>query len=377
MIPRWKLRRELRRIRLQIQSKAELVTGPPRRVIYDLLRPTLLRVTPGQVPPGPHMAVMLLYQPKGLTAAVRLGIDALRASGAVPVFVSNLPLSAADRASLAALAWRVVERPNMGYDFGGYREGITQIVQAGLDPEQLWVLNDSTWFPVCAVDQPLIRLVDDSADVSGAMVHLDGRDPDKDYAESYFLAFPRRTLQHPAFVRFWRFYPLYNNKTTVIRLGELGFSRAMRAAGLLVQSRMNNAAFLARLTTQSPEFLHKTLVYGGLTDKVLTAERTALLATADGSEDWRLAALDHIRKTLHRTGFRYQYCYAAVHLMQFPMLKKGPDPRSIIARARYLSAVQAGDLPPPPSPILTELTQAVAHDVARHYAWQRPGASLD
>jgi hypothetical protein len=376
MIPAWKLKRELKRIQMQVRAKTELVSGPPRRLIYDLMRPALLRVTPGAVPPGPHMAVMLLYQPKGLSAAVRLAIDALRDSGAVPVFVSNLPLSAADRATLAALAWRVVERPNMGYDFGGYREGITQITQAGLDPDHLWILNDSTWFPVCDVEHPLTRLIDDSADVSGAMVHLDGRDADKDYAESYFLAFPKTTLQHPAFTAFWRNYPLYNTKTTVIRRGELGFSQAMRAAGLRVQSRMNNAAFLARLDTQTAEFLHKTLIYGGLTDKPLTAERAELLAAADGSEVWRAAALDHIRKTLHRTGFRYQYCYASVHLMAFPMVKKGPDPRSIIARARYLAAVQAGDLPPPPAPILTELAAAVAHDLAQHYDWQRPGASL-
>ena len=151
----------------------------------------------------------------------------------------------------------------------------------------------------------------------------------------------------------------------------------MRAAGLRVESRMNNRVFLAKLAAQSPEFLKKTLQYGGLTDLALTADRAALLRTADGSGQWRSAALDHIRKTLLLTGFRYQYCYAAVQLMQFPLVKKGPDLRSVIARARYLAAVQAGDLPAPPGPILTELTQAVAYDLAQNYDWQRPGPSLD
>jgi Rhamnan synthesis protein F len=376
MIPRWKLKREIRRIKMQILSKRDLVLARPRRVIYDLLRPLLCRVTHGQIPPGPHMAVFLLYQPKGLSASARIAIDAVLDSGAVPVFVSNLRLSAADRAYLASKSWRVVERPNVGYDFGGYREGITQIFDTGLDPDRLWILNDSTWFPVCDVDQPLHQLVDDRADVSGAMVHMDGRDHDKDYAESYFLAFPKSTIRHPAFVKFWRSYPLYNDKIVVIRCGELGFSQAMRATGLRVESRMNNTAFLARLDEQSTEFLQKTLYYGGLTDREMTAERAALLQTADGSDQWRAAALDHVRKTLHRTGFRYQYCYAAVWLMQFPLVKKGPDPRSIIGRARYLAAVQAGDLPPPPPPILQEVTAAVAYDVVQNYEWQRPGASL-
>ena len=57
----------------------------------------------------------------------------------------------------------------------------------------------------------------------------------------------------------------------------------MRAAGLRVESRMNNRVFLAKLAAQSPEFLKKTLQYGGLTDLALTADRAALLRTADGS----------------------------------------------------------------------------------------------
>lgn len=376
MIPGWKLKREIRRIEIQIHWASDLLLARPRRVIHDLLRPLVVRVTKGQMPPGAHMAVFLLYQPNGLSAAVRLAIDTVLDSGAVPIFVSNLPLSTVDRAWLAGKSWRVVERPNAGYDFGGYREGITRIFRAGLEPERLWILNDSTWFPVCDVAQPLHQLVDDSADVSGAMVHVDGLDPDSDYAESYFLAFPKSTIQHRAFVRFWRFYPLYNYKTTVIRLGELGFSQAMRAAGLRVESRMSNTAFLSRLGTQSAEFLHKTLLYGGLTERGLQVERETLLKTVDGSDQWRAAALEHIGKTLHRTGFRYQYSYAAIRLMQFPLVKKGPDPRSVSGRARYLEAVQAGDLPPPPAPILAEVTRAVAHDLVHHPQWQRPGAWL-
>ena len=204
MIPIWKLKREIKRFEKQILGICDLVLARPRRVIYDLLRPLLCRVTQGQMQPGPHMAVFLLYQPKGLSASVQVAIGALLDSGAVPIFISNLPLNAGDRAYLAGKSWRVVERPNAGYDFGGYREGITQIFDTGLDPDQLWILNDSAWFPVCDGDQPLARLIDDSADVSGAMVHMDGRDHDKDYAESYFLAFPKSTIRHPAFVKFER-----------------------------------------------------------------------------------------------------------------------------------------------------------------------------
>jgi Rhamnan synthesis protein F len=370
MMPMWKLKREIRRLGKQVLTANDLVWAVRRRILYDARRARHVKVTPGQQAPAAHMAIFLLYQPKGLKASVRIAIETVQHSGAGLIFVSNLPLQEADRAWLAARSWRVIERPNIGYDFGGFREGLTQMTEAGLPLDRLWILNDSTWFPVCGGANPLQDLIDPQADVSGSMIHHDGRDHNKDNIESYFLAFTKTALTHPAFVKFWRMYPLYNNKGAVIRRGEQRLSRVLREAGLKVDSKMTNPAFLARLQNQSPEFVHKTMLYGGLTRANLQAERAELLKEADGSTGWRDKAYAHIARTLERSEFRYQYCYGAVHLMAFPFVKKGPDPRSVIGRARYLEAVRAGDLPALPVPIMEELAAAVAVDDAANHAWR-------
>ncbi len=370
MIPTWKLKRELRRIGLQLQAGYDILTGPGRRRRYDAARPGNLTITRGQTPPRPHMVVFLLYQPRGLSASVKLAIDTVLHHPVSIVFVSNLLLQDADRDWLAGKSWRVIERPNIGYDFGGFREGVAQIAQAGLTPDRLWIINDSTWFPVCGGPAALEQVIDPRADVSGSMVHHDGRDHAKDNIESYFLAFTKTAITHPAFVNFWASYPLYQDKLTVIRQGEQRLSRVLREAGLIVDSTMTNGAFLAKLKDQPPAFVHKTLLYAGLTKTALRDGRLALLDSADGSTDWRDRAVAYIAQTLIYSEFRYQYCYAAVHLMGFPFVKKGPDPRSVIGRARYLEAVRAGDMPPLPDPILQELTAAVAHDLTLDHQWR-------
>ena len=373
MIPKWKLQREVRRIGLQIRAGYDILTGPGRRRRYDAQRPGNLRITMGKMPPQPHMVIFLLYQPKGLAASVRLAIDTVLQHPVSMVFVSNLPLQDADRDWLAARSWKVIERPNVGYDFGGFREGVMQIVQANLTPARLWILNDSTWFPVCGGPGALEHVIDPAADVSGSMVHHDGRDHAKDNIESYFLSFTQTALTHPAFVTFWASYAMYQDKLTVIRRGEQRLSRVLREAGLTVNSAMTNDSFLARLRDQPADFVHKTLLYAGLTKVSLRADRLNLLDTAEDSTQWRDRAVAHVAQTLIYSEFRYQYCYAAVHLMGFPFVKKGPDPRSVIGRARYLDAVRAGDMPPLPAPILQELTAAVARDLTLDHRWRPDG----
>ena len=72
--------------------------------------------------------------------------------------------------------------------------------------------------------------------------------------------------------------------------------------------------------------------------------------------------MDHVAASLDRSEFYYQFPYAAVHLMGFPFIKKGPDPRYIVWRMQHLTAVLAGDLPPLPPAIQAELSAAVARD---------------
>jgi hypothetical protein len=144
---------------------------------------------------------------------------------------------------------------------------------------------------------------------------------------------------------------------------------------------MSNARFLTALQDQSPAVWRKTLQYGGLTRPELAQQRASLLqdpvadSVADSVADphWHKAALAHIAAALDHSEFYYQFPFAAVHLLGFPFIKKGPDPRYRVWRRQYLAAVRAGDLPPLPEPIANELTAAVAADAQKDDVdWRYP-----
>lgn len=373
MVPLWKIRREIRRIWRQALARTSIIPSLLRRIWYDLCWPRHLRVTQGAMPPGPHMAIFLIYQPGGIAGSVRDAVAALQASGPALLIVSNLPLTEADRAYLAARAWRVVERPNLGYDFGGYREGVAQLRSAGLDLHELWILNDSGWFPATADPTPFRAMIDPAADVSGGMFRFHKRGKQHQWIESYFLSFTRTALRHPSFRKFWNRYPLMDQKYAVVRHGEMGIGRKLRNAGLTLHSKMSNAGFLTAMQNQPTEFIKKTLLYGGLVRDHLGVDRDALLADIHDDPAWRDAALAHIEETLEHGEFYYEYPYPSVHLMGFPFIKKGPDPRYMVWRRRHLEAVRAGDLPPLPAALLAELEAAVAVDAQKDDVdWRYP-----
>jgi hypothetical protein len=69
-------------------------------------------------------------------------------NGFAPLVISNTPLSDMDRTTFQELSHMVVERPNFGYDFAGYRDGVWLVEKLGLRPLEVLFLNDSVWFPI-------------------------------------------------------------------------------------------------------------------------------------------------------------------------------------------------------------------------------------
>jgi lipopolysaccharide biosynthesis protein len=144
------------------------------------------------------------------------------------VFVSSsADLSDAAIAPVAPYCAEILLRNNIGYDFGCYREGLL-----ALEPldrlNGLIIANDSVIGPLAPLEPALRRMDLLAADIWGL---TDSRDRGA-HLQSYFLFAGPTALHHPAFIKFWRSYPLAQKREWAIRFGELGFSRAMRKAGL-------------------------------------------------------------------------------------------------------------------------------------------------
>ncbi len=169
------------------------------------------------------MAVLALYQDRGLRPDTRRLIDALRALGAYVVTVA----AAGDGETGADLA---LKRVNYGRDFGSYRDAILHLDRQGglADLPRLLLMNDSVFVSGRDLDGFL-----------GSMLGIRGAAPDVlgavDSAEiaphlpSFAVSLGPKVLRNAAFEGFWRRFRPSDLRQTTIRKGELALSRCLAA----------------------------------------------------------------------------------------------------------------------------------------------------
>jgi lipopolysaccharide biosynthesis protein len=174
-------------------------------------------------------------------------LAALDRAGYGTVVVSNLPLSAPDRARVAAACRHLIERPNFGYDFGAYRDGLRHVAKELPHAARLVLMNDSAWFPVPGSHDWLAEAEAQGADLVGAVWNhglppVDLGDwqsyrwaPDPDAPGHHYCSFALSlgpaVLRAPAFHAFWQHLWLTDDKIRTVQNGEVGLSRALINAG--------------------------------------------------------------------------------------------------------------------------------------------------
>jgi lipopolysaccharide biosynthesis protein len=151
----------------------------------------------------------------------------IREAGFKIIFVSNAPkLKPAAVQRVRSLAAIILRRANVGYDFGGYKDGLSLIPDLAR-VDLLLLANDSVYGPFRPLTDILSRRGNDAqfwglTDSWDRAYHL----------QSYFLLFGRVALAHEAFGRFWKSVRYVNSKGYVIRRYEVGLSRTLMKAGL-------------------------------------------------------------------------------------------------------------------------------------------------
>lgn len=374
MVPAWKIKRELNRIKDQILQLPGTLASLPGRLREPARRDAYLRdfdrVTQrhaGRLPLGQKIAIFLIYQPHGISPSTIATCNWLISEGYAPFLVLNCPLAEADRDRLLGLCWSLLERPNFGYDFGGYQDAIRLLNRDGARPERLIVMNDSIWAPMRS--DLLARIETDfaEADICGLLhdekvIHdtRGGMPSKRSHIESYFYLIRRSAWDHPAFQAFWRDYQMTDYKPHTIKRGEIGFSRRMMAAGLQLDAYSRREVFLQRLREKDDAFLRQTLKYAAYADadRIKAARRIAALDPA--RPGGREAVLDHIRRTVNRKRFNACFPFANDHIFGTAFLKKSSEPIFANMRAAYLRALEEGMVAEPPAEIRAEIAAMVA-----------------
>jgi hypothetical protein len=378
-IPLWKIRRELLRIWYKTADLPNTILSLPDRLAHkrrlaehDEQFEHIVKSQVGTVAPQGKVAIFLIYQPKGIPPSVFLTLDYLIRCGYAPLIVMNSPILPADAERLRSTSWLLVTRPNFGYDFGGYRDGLRILRTSGLAPERLIMMNDSVWFPMQGDPIPVLeaRLDEGGLDAVGlnqdqkARYRQDGTYHfEVGQLESYFFLFSRECLESRAFIAFWDEYRMSSNKPYTIKHGEIGFSKYMMRNGARFEGVLLRSKFIEAIGTCSADFLKTTLEYAAYADETYRRERNLLFGRFLDDEVWRQDAIAHVRNYALRRPFNISFCYAADQIFGTMYLKKNSQTYFHRMRERYLQAVQDGHIAPPAPEILSEMRQTVAnHD---------------
>lgn len=348
ILPRWKAKRELHRVRQQLSAFPEAIWEPLAQARHDRLMASDWPVRNGELAQEVKIAVLLIWQPNGIAKSVNWTLRYLKDAGYAPFVISNSRLDEFDRTSIMRLCWKWMERPNFGYDFGGYRDAIRYLKSQQFEPAQLVILNDSAWFPISKSDCTLEKAENLDADLAGAVLR---HRRDVEYLESYFFSISGRLWRSQKFHDFWENFKITSNKYKTIRRGERGFSVAMAAAGYSVKPLFTKERFDAVVSTMSQHDLKKSVRFGAIFEEKFEQERDSLSACQSSADDYR----NLIRQFEGKGIFHSPFPTIAVGRMGYPFLKKSNEPIVEIWRRKYVEAVLDGALPEPPKVVWDEI----------------------
>lgn len=140
-------------------------------------------------------------------------LDFLNASGFNVVVVSNS--KKINEASLRELKQRsiaILERPNIGYDFGAYRDGILWLMQNVGSLNRILVLNDSVFGPINFKTNFINKALALNADIVGLIESMEARY----HFQSFWMLFNYSLVSSKKFLDYWKSVAYYQDKATVV-----------------------------------------------------------------------------------------------------------------------------------------------------------------
>jgi hypothetical protein len=341
--PPWKIGREAKRV---VRQAAGLIPFTVSYFLatpyYDLILSRNIKRFAGELKSQKRVAIYLIFPSRGLLPSHLHGLDYLKQSGFAPLVVSNLPLTDDDRQMLLGNCWQLIERPNYGYDFGGYRDAILSLADTISDLSELALLNDSTWFPLPASRDWLQEARNLSLDFVGAASNY-GADrveiADFDTIEwryssthknfhhcSFALLISNRILRDRAFLRFWKRFRLSHNKKRTVRRGEIGLTQWVKTHGYAHGDTLDIARLDQELRALDNNRIRSVLERLIVPEdpRLLEAKHAVLRKVNAGAEGWRALAEKMILTAVARQGVSYALADYTTKERGFPFLKKSP-----------------------------------------------------
>ncbi len=155
----------------------------------------------------------------------------LNRAGIRVVFVTTSRLSISEHARVTPLCAAVIERENIGVDFGSWRTALLAYPQL-MGSRLLLLANDSVYGPIQPLE-PILRKMEESACDFFAITESWEIKP---HYQSYFLGFKSSCLQSAALRSFLQGIDLLNSRHKAIHRYEVELKSMLEARGLRGQA---------------------------------------------------------------------------------------------------------------------------------------------
>ncbi len=188
------------------------------------LRPIGQADTSGTTPN--RIAIFVAYS-RRLTLSNKAYLEALKKAGFAIFYINNEVTEPDAIPAICALSWRAFDRKNIGRDFGGFKDGVMQLLEEGHlhRCQVLCIANDSMQFiPGKNSDSFTEALIDFSSSNKIALFSHISHEIRTHY-QSYFQCLKPEVFLSRPFIKFWTRYTPLSHRRHCIYNGEIELSR--------------------------------------------------------------------------------------------------------------------------------------------------------
>ncbi len=378
----WKIARELKRILLHLKylgRRFDIFFLGAR--IYDFKQSRSRSVLIGDLPASRKVAVYLMFSKDGVKPSHLQSIRNIAEAGYAPLVVSNLPLTESDQKLVLSVSWRLILRPNHGYDFGGYRDAMLYLKPKLPELQRLALLNDSTWFPVSQGQSWLKQAEELNLDFAAAVYHEGAvKNQPTDFCDwkwsldtnrryfhysSFAVLFSPTLFNSKPFRDFWIQLITANNKLHTILFGEIRMTRMVLSNNFTHGCTAPLPKIPEIIQNIGNDRLAEALKNLITMDGRMQSYRDSVEAGADGTEAWRKDAIGVLMTTAVQSGAGYALADILINEMGYQFLKKSPvmlDAQSTLATLA-ISAKLQGEIG---AQIRSEIEEMCAENERKH-----------
>lgn len=172
-----------------------------------------------------QIAILAIYpNPKNIWNAIKIS-KLLSKEKYDVLLISNTGLNSEDLLAFSGTCFQIIERENIGRDFGAYNHGLSWLREREIFPERILLLNDSVYYPTNFSEW--IKRAKNKSGFGGLTINFQYLK----HAQSFFLFADRTVIESRVWSSFWDKHIPLSSRIWNIEKGEYALNKAMRTGG--------------------------------------------------------------------------------------------------------------------------------------------------